>query len=33
MSKAGVGKLFSRRAALTILRVVEGKGLLSHTAA
>ena len=29
----GVGKLFSRRAALTISRVVEGQGLLSRTAA
>ena len=28
-----MGKLFSRRAALTILRVVEGRGLLSRTAA
>ena len=29
----GVGKLFSRRAALTIPRVVKGQGLLSRTAA
>ena len=33
LCSAGVGKLFSRRAALTILRVVEGQGLLSRTAA
>ena len=33
MSSIGVGKLFSRRAALTISRVVEGQGLLSRTAA
>ena len=32
-SVPGVGKLFSRRAALTIPRVVEGQGLLSRTAA
>ena len=31
--RLGVGKLFSRRAALTISRVVEGQGLLSRTAA
>ena len=29
----GVGKIFSRRAALTISRVVEGQSLLSRTAA
>ena len=31
--RPGVGKLFCRRAALTISRVVEGQGLLSRTAA
>ena len=33
LSNSGVGKLFSRRAALTISRVAEGQGLLSGTAA